>query len=268
MKKNLAAVIVFILLFSTHVFALAKDMQYVKLGIKMHKTGQYEKAIISYEKAIEINSDNPYAYQYTGEAYLKLGEKELAIENLQRAYDIKPTPALKKRLEGLMDFTRGEGRFFMYPISFDVLIGAAGDSAANIGTVRSFTELLKYAGFVNYNFFTWLGVRGGLMGGPGVIDVPVMARLSFQVISGSYSYSNKGSEFDRGLYMMTGINFGGYLNLDGYGVSGIAPGMIIGIDGRMFFGSWAISSMGYYQYNSTGSSISRMAIGWLLGVAF
>jgi hypothetical protein len=103
-----------------------------------------------------------------------------------------------------------------------------------------------------------------------VIDVPVMARLSFQVISGSYSYSNKGSEFDRGIYMMTGINFGGYLNLDGAGLDGITPGIMAGIDERLFIGSMAISSLGYFQYSggSGASDIGRMAIGWLLGVAF
>jgi tetratricopeptide (TPR) repeat protein len=46
---------------------------------------EFEKAIETYEKAIEINPDNDEAYYDIGSAYINLGEFEKAIEICKKA---------------------------------------------------------------------------------------------------------------------------------------------------------------------------------------
>jgi tetratricopeptide (TPR) repeat protein len=47
------------------------------------KSGQFEKAAERFKKVLEINPSRIDMYVYLGEAYVRLGNKEKAIENFE-----------------------------------------------------------------------------------------------------------------------------------------------------------------------------------------
>ncbi|MBL0341448.1 MAG: tetratricopeptide repeat protein [Bacteroidetes bacterium] len=47
------------------------------------KSGQFDKAIERFNKVLEINPGRIDMHVYVGEAYVRLGNKEKAIENLK-----------------------------------------------------------------------------------------------------------------------------------------------------------------------------------------
>jgi tetratricopeptide (TPR) repeat protein len=63
---------------------------YIALGDKYSDLGKYSRAIISYEKAISIGKEFPYAYFKMGITFRKLGKYNEAIEALEKAVDIYP----------------------------------------------------------------------------------------------------------------------------------------------------------------------------------
>jgi tetratricopeptide (TPR) repeat protein len=67
---------------------LAKDSNnidaHINLGFFSIQSGQYEKAIDRFDKVLEIDKDFIPAYLYKGEAYAAMGNKEMAIESLEK----------------------------------------------------------------------------------------------------------------------------------------------------------------------------------------
>jgi Flp pilus assembly protein TadD len=47
-------------------------------------TGNYEKALESFDKAVALNRDDPSAYVNRAGVYLKLGNRELAVADLRK----------------------------------------------------------------------------------------------------------------------------------------------------------------------------------------
>jgi tetratricopeptide (TPR) repeat protein len=60
------------------------------MGYEYHKKGQYDKAIVEYNKALELNSQNFEAYVNRGNAYEAMGANEDAITDYNRAIEINP----------------------------------------------------------------------------------------------------------------------------------------------------------------------------------
>ena len=74
---------------------------YYNRGLTYSNKGELEKAIIDYDKAIELNPDYAEAYSHRGNAYRDKGNLEKAIENYSQAIVLKPKIAESY-------YTRGE----------------------------------------------------------------------------------------------------------------------------------------------------------------
>jgi tetratricopeptide (TPR) repeat protein len=61
---------------------------YFNLGISQGEIGQYEKAISSIEKVIEMNSGKGLYYYGRGRVYLLSGDKVKAVEDFKRAAEL------------------------------------------------------------------------------------------------------------------------------------------------------------------------------------
>lgn len=60
------------------------------MGSAYANKGEYEKAIKSYKKSIEINPKHDNAYYNIGSCYEDLEEYEKAIESYQKAIELNP----------------------------------------------------------------------------------------------------------------------------------------------------------------------------------
>ena len=63
---------------------------YYRQGNRYYFSGEYENAILSYEKAIKQKPDYAEAYNNRGVTYGKLGESEKAIVDFSKAMELKP----------------------------------------------------------------------------------------------------------------------------------------------------------------------------------
>ena len=63
---------------------------YNRRGIRSYDLGEYENAILSYEKAINLKPDYAIAYYNRGCVNTKLGESERAIADYSKAIELKP----------------------------------------------------------------------------------------------------------------------------------------------------------------------------------
>jgi tetratricopeptide (TPR) repeat protein len=63
---------------------------YLRLGNAYIKQGQYDKAIESYRKLLQLNPNNFVAYNRLGIAYSYSGQFQLAIKNFNNAIQLKP----------------------------------------------------------------------------------------------------------------------------------------------------------------------------------
>jgi tetratricopeptide (TPR) repeat protein len=70
------------------------DDAYNNMGYSYEKKGEYDKAIASYKKAIEINPENDKAYYNMGVAYYWLKEFNKTIECYSKALEINPNNSL------------------------------------------------------------------------------------------------------------------------------------------------------------------------------
>ena len=63
---------------------------YIKRGNAYHEKGQYDQAILDYNKALEINPKDALAYYHRGISYEKKGQYDQAISNYTKALEINP----------------------------------------------------------------------------------------------------------------------------------------------------------------------------------
>lgn len=62
-------------------------------------TDRMSEAIATYHRILNINPDNYDALLYVGNYLISIGERKEAMNYLQRAYSLRPTPYLKKIIE-------------------------------------------------------------------------------------------------------------------------------------------------------------------------
>jgi hypothetical protein len=98
------------------------DDAWVQYGAKLLEAKQYEKSIIAFEKALYINPDNYLAYEYAGKAYIGLNDKASALGYYQKAYDINPSPEIKKIADDLNEHVNGLKSLTFYPLIFEAYI--------------------------------------------------------------------------------------------------------------------------------------------------
>lgn len=79
--------------------------EFINAGNKYLIELSYDKAVIEFNKAIEIEPRNADAYIGLAEAYLGLGEDEKAIETLELGYENTRDERIKKMLDELLGIT-------------------------------------------------------------------------------------------------------------------------------------------------------------------
>lgn len=81
-----------------------EDVQ-LYLGIFSIQSRQYEKALDRFNKVIEINANNSYAYQLLGQTYVLMGDTTNAIQNFElfmsKTDDVEAKKETEKQLKNL-----------------------------------------------------------------------------------------------------------------------------------------------------------------------
>jgi Flp pilus assembly protein TadD len=77
------------------------------MGLVLYGASRYDEAIAAFKKATELQPDNFIAFQQLGTAYHAVGQTELALENYQRATEIRPSPFALSNM-GTLHHSRGE----------------------------------------------------------------------------------------------------------------------------------------------------------------
>ncbi|MES2982113.1 MAG: tetratricopeptide repeat protein [Verrucomicrobiota bacterium] len=78
-----------------------------RLGVVQLRLEEPVEALTSFQKAIELDSNNPYANRMLGFTYMKLNELEKAEKHLQRAIDLAPEDAKSYVLLGTLCYSLG-----------------------------------------------------------------------------------------------------------------------------------------------------------------
>ena len=81
---------------------LRKDAEvYFNQGVSYAKSEEYEKALVAYNKAIELDPKYPDVYYNRGICYRKLGEYDKAISDYSKSIELDPDDFVyrKKELE-------------------------------------------------------------------------------------------------------------------------------------------------------------------------
>jgi len=66
----------------------------VQLGNDYYDSGNYRKAVETYEKAVQIKPDNPDVLTDLGVSYRKLGQPDKAVSMFQQAIKVDPSHAI------------------------------------------------------------------------------------------------------------------------------------------------------------------------------
>lgn len=78
-----------------------------RLGVVQLKLQEPERALASFQKAIELDNNNPYAYRMLGFTYMQLDDLAMAEQHLQRAIDLAPDDAKSYVLLGTICYSLG-----------------------------------------------------------------------------------------------------------------------------------------------------------------
>jgi len=213
--------IIFLICLFSFSYSAGKDTQWIDYGNSLIKKENYEKAIIAFINAIEINPDNYYAHVFAGDVYLMLHDPDSAIQYYYRAYDIKANPELRTRISEVESIVYGMNKLSCYPFSFQPYVA--------IGLDSSNSNFFRYGLLCEYYFMNWFSGESGIMY-TGGIDIPLSARFSLTVPW------NK--------YQKIGISVGGYYSVLSYpfAVEDNDIGSIIGVDANYMLGRFATAS--------------------------
>ena len=92
-KKKAAATVALLLVASTA--SAQTDRQYIREGNKQFRVGQYDKAEVSYRKAVEKNPKNPQAAYNLGNALMAQKKDSAAVQQFEQATRIETNPLRK-----------------------------------------------------------------------------------------------------------------------------------------------------------------------------
>src|SRR3989344_860516 len=85
----------------------AAEAYYIR-GLAYHKKGQYDRAIEDYNKAIALSPNKVAAYNNRGGAYYKKGQHDRAIEDFSKAIALRPNDAIAYYIRGLAYHNNGQ----------------------------------------------------------------------------------------------------------------------------------------------------------------
>jgi len=101
MKKAILLIIL-VLLFSENVFSAATSDQYLAAGNTLYQQKDYQKAVLYYKAAVQVDPGNAIAFQRLGNTYYLLGQKSDALTAYQHALAINPNnPQLTNFVQAL-----------------------------------------------------------------------------------------------------------------------------------------------------------------------
>ena len=92
-SKKKAATMLLLLLTATA--SAQTDRQYIREGNKQFRIGQYDKAEVSYRKAVEKNAKNPQAVYNLGNALMAQKKDSAAVQQFEQATRIETNPLRK-----------------------------------------------------------------------------------------------------------------------------------------------------------------------------
>ena len=92
-KKKAAATVALLLVAITA--SAQTDRQYIRQGNKQFRVGQYDKAEVSYRKAVEKNPKNPQAAYNLGNALMAQKKDSAAVQQFEQATRIETNPLRK-----------------------------------------------------------------------------------------------------------------------------------------------------------------------------
>ena len=87
-----------ILLFITLSVFAQKQNQHVRNGNRLYKTGEFEKALVEYQKAVEGNVSGPVLNYNLGNAYFRNGQFGVAANAFNKTLSEDNKPALRQKL--------------------------------------------------------------------------------------------------------------------------------------------------------------------------
>jgi tetratricopeptide (TPR) repeat protein len=97
-----------------------RSKNYMAMGYEYYKKGQYDKAIVWYNRALEFNPQNLEAYVNRGNSYATKGQYNLAIADYNKAIEINPNYSIAHHarqyvsvplnIENYAIFLKGMGR--------------------------------------------------------------------------------------------------------------------------------------------------------------
>ena len=94
-SKKKAAATMLLLIIAATASAQQADRQYIREGNKQFRLGQYDKAEVSYRKAVEKNSKNPQAAYNLGNALMAQKKDSAAVQQFEQSTRIETNPMRK-----------------------------------------------------------------------------------------------------------------------------------------------------------------------------
>ncbi len=84
------------------------SLEWANHGTRLLNKGLPEQALASYDRALLLDSSNPYTYCSKASAYHKLGQHELALQNADKALQVDPgyAPAMANKARALSKLGR------------------------------------------------------------------------------------------------------------------------------------------------------------------
>ena len=84
------------------------SLEWANHGTRLLNKGLPAQALLSYDKALMLDTTMPYTYCSKASAYHKLGQPELALQNADKALQVDPgyTPAMANKAKALRKLGR------------------------------------------------------------------------------------------------------------------------------------------------------------------
>ncbi len=115
MKKN--AIIIILFMFSISLFGIS-EKTYMENGSKLYAQKKYSAAFTAFEGAASLNPKNAAAFMYMGYCRLAMKDRAGAAQYLEKSYEIKKSPALKKYIDSLKPRGAAGGGAYYYNGSY------------------------------------------------------------------------------------------------------------------------------------------------------